>query len=167
MLDSIGGDDMDIEAVNALLSRQNLVSGIEEGCYGAENEPVVEQGVSIWAQKSLIIDHSSVDGVMDDFNVSIRNVDFKDTITKEVIDRSICEATHGLIDHLDAELPTDTLAAIIDILYFKAKWWSRFDEYDTKERVFYGADGKTMVKMMKQTESYNYADTSLGLLPRT
>ena len=90
-----------------------------------------------------------------------------DTITKEVIDRSICEATHGLIDHLDAELPTDTLAAIIDILYFKAKWWSRFDEYDTKERVFYGADGKTMVKMMKQTESYNYADTSLGLLPRT
>lgn len=82
MLDSIGGDDMDIEAVNALLSRQNLVSGIEEGCYGAENEPVVEQGVSIWAQKSLIIDHSSVDGVMEDFNVSIRNVDFKDTITK-------------------------------------------------------------------------------------
>ena len=83
-------------------------------------------------------------------------------LPKEVIDRSICEATLGLIDHLDAELPTDTLAAIIDILYFKAKWWSRFDEYDTKERVFYGADGKTMVKMMKQTESYNYAETSLG-----
>ena len=117
--------------MNALLSRQNLVSCIEEESYGAESQPVVEQGVSIWAQKSLIINHSSDDGVMEDFNVSVRNVDFKNTITKEIVDRSICEATHGLIDHLDAELPADTLAAIIDILYFKAKWWSSFGQLPT------------------------------------
>lgn len=160
MLDSIGCEDMDLQEANSLLSRRNLVSCIEEGSYWAENQPVVEQQVSIWAQKSLTVDPSSVDGVMEDYNVSVRNVDFRDPSTKEIIDRAISEATHGLIEHLDAELSADTLAAIIDILYFKARWWSQFDEYDTKDRLFYGTDGKSMVKMMKQTGTYDFAETS-------
>lgn len=160
MLDSIGCEDMGLQEANALLSRRNLVSCIEDGSYGAENQPVVEQQVSIWAQKSLTVDPSSVDGVVEDYNVSVRNVDFRDPSTKEIIDRAIGEATHGLIEHLDAELSADTLAAIIDILYFKARWWSQFDEYDTKDRLFYGTDGKSMVKMMKQTGTYDYAETS-------
>ena len=160
MLEPLGCGDMCLGDVNALLSKQNLVSNIEKGSYGAESQPEVEQSVSIWAEKSLAIDPSSVDGVMEDYNVSVRNVDFRDPATKGIIDRSISEATHGLIDHLDAELPVETLAAIIDILYFKAAWWSPFEEYDTKDRMFYGVDGKTTVKMMNRTGSYDYAETS-------
>lgn len=168
ILNALGSNGLSIKEVNALLSRQNIIPTIKESRYRYEvyESPTVEQSTSIWAEESLTIDQSALDEAKEDYNVSARNVDFSDSRTREIIDKSIHDATHGLIDHLDTEFSAGMVAAIIDILYFKAKWCFPFDEHDTKERLFYGTDGKALVNMMKITDFFKYARTNSAQIIR-
>ena len=63
--------------------------------------------------------------------------------------QEVCKATHGLIEHLDTQIDEFVLAMLVDVLYFKGTWEKEFDDYDTTDRVFYGAKGKQKVPTMR------------------
>ena len=50
---------------------------------------------------------------------------------------------------------------LVDVLYFKGTWEKEFDDYDTTDRVFYGAKGKQKVPTMRYTRFLDYAETPM------
>lgn len=125
-----------------------------------EYYPIIEQQAILWADNKLQVNVNAISRVVEDIAMSLKQVDFKDSSLKEQMDKSIFDATHGLIKELGLQLDEDTVAVIADILYFKASWSSPFDKYDTKDQVFYGTQRKQKVPMMKQTDDFYYQETS-------
>lgn len=162
ILERVGNDIISLEEATMLSSRKRLLVTPEEWVEDKPGEyyPIIEQHAILWADQKLKVDANAISRVVEDIAMSLELVDFNDSGLKEQMDRTICDATHGLIKELGLQLNKDTVAVIADILYFKAAWSSPFDEYDTKDQLFYGTKGKKKVPMMKQTDDFYYQETS-------
>lgn len=162
ILERVGNDIISLEEATMLSSRKRLlvkpVDWVNDN--PGEYYPIIEQQAILWADNKLQVNVNAISRVVEDIAMSLKQVDFKDSSLKKQMDKSICDATHGLIKELGLQLNEDTVAVIADILYFKASWSSPFDKYDTKDQVFYGTKGKQKVPMMKQTDDYYYQETS-------
>ena len=123
--------------------------------------PTIEQQTTLWYKHDLALNTKAIANIKEAFHVTANAVDFSDANTKNVIDEEVCKGTHGLIDHLDTDINSEILALIIDILYFKGAWEYEFDEYNTKDRMFYGTKGKAKVPTMLRAGRMDYAETSV------
>ena len=121
--------------------------------------PAVEQQTTLWHKEDLAVNKEAVEKIKTAFNVCTKAIDFAATKAKQIIDEDVCKATHGLIEHLDTQIDASVLAMLVDVMYFKGTWEKEFDDYDTAERVFYGAKGKQKVPTMRYTRYLEYAET--------
>ena len=123
--------------------------------------PTIEQQTTLWYKHDLVLNTKAIDSIKDVFHVTANAVDFSDANIKNVIDEEVCKGTHGLIDRLDTDINAAMLALIVDILYFKGSWEYEFEEYNTKDRMFYGTKGKVKVPTMLSDGRMDYAETSV------
>ena len=121
--------------------------------------PTLEQQTTLWHNKDMAVKKKTVEKVMSAFNISVKAVDFADEKTKVLIDKDVCNATHGLIPHLDTVIDASILALIVDILYFKGSWENKFDDGNTTDRIFYGTNGKKKVPTMRRQGFMDYQET--------
>ena len=134
ILDTIGSDVMDMEEANVLCDKKRFkLTPWETNC-GNDHIPTIELKTILWIMKNL-------------------------DVNKQAFNKAIEEASHGLIKGLSSEIDPGTKALITDILYFKAQWSEGFDESLTKEQLFYGTKGKTVVQMMKRQGFMQYGET--------
>lgn len=80
--------------------------------------------------------------------------------------------TNNRIPQLINYLPNETIAFLINALYFKSKWASPFPTESTKKETFRGTNGNTTVDMMHSTCPYlhktpNYTAFSEGFTNNT
>ncbi len=121
--------------------------------------PLIELNTFFWLKDGLQINSGALDQVSLISDVTLKSVDFKKPETKSIIDEVVERTSHGLIKGIDGDIPPDTLALITDVLYFKAQWEDPFDEYVTKDQLFYGTLGKQKVPMMKRHDRMGYCET--------
>ena len=122
--------------------------------------PAVEQQTTLWHKENLTVNKEAVEKIKTTFNACTKAIDFAAPEAKQIIDEDVCKATHGFIEHLDTQIDTSVLAMLVDVLYFKGTWDEDFDDYNTAERVFYGAKGKQKVPTMRYTRYLEYAETA-------
>lgn len=160
ILELVGSDVIDIKEANSLCSKTILDLVPYEQSYLDEGYvPKIDLQTLLWKDKQLDVISEALAKVSDDYAITMKDVDFSDPGLKAIIDKTIEEATHGLIKQLDLKLTPDTIAIITDILYFKAMWNEPFEECDTKEQLFHGTKGKAKVPMMKRTGTMEYRET--------
>ena len=123
--------------------------------------PAVEQQTTLWHKEDLAVNEEAVGKIKSAFNACTKAIDFAAPDAKQIIDEEVCKATHGLIEHLDTQIDESVLAMLVDVLYFKGTWEKEFDDYDTTDRVFYGAKGKQKVPTMRYTRFLDYAETPM------
>ena len=121
--------------------------------------PAVEQQTTLWHKEDLTVNKEAVEKIKTVFNACTKAIDFAAPDAKQIIDENVCKATHGLIEHLDTQINASVLAMLVDVLYFKGTWDEEFDDYNTAERMFYGAKGKQKVPTMRYTRYLEYAET--------
>lgn len=162
ILERVGNDVITQDEANILSSIKLLTITPNDWYKNEEGDfvPTIEQQTILWAQKELTVNKDALAMMDDDFSILLKQVDFASSSLKSEIDNTISEATHGLINKLDIEIPQEALALITDILYFKGAWMDEFGDYNTKEQLFYGTKGKTKVPMMKLTADMQYAEMS-------
>ena len=165
ILDQTVSDVIDIKEANLLFNSDNIQPIPHEETFRdmdgnpIQMIPTIEQQTTLWYKHDLTLNTKAIDNIKDAFHVTVNAVDFSDVNIKNVIDEEVCKGTHGLIDHLDTDIDAAMLALIVDILYFKGSWEDEFDEYNTKDRMFYGTKGKAKVPTMLRTGMMDYAET--------
>ena len=165
ILDQTVSDVIEVEEANLLFNSDNTQPIPHEETFRDMDEnpiqmvPTIEQQTMLWYKHDLALNSKVIDDIKNVFHVATKAVDFSDANIKNVIDEEVCKGTHGLIDHLDTDIDAAMLALIVDILYFKGSWEDEFDEYNTKDRMFYGTKGKAKVPTMLRTGMMDYAET--------
>lgn len=161
ILNIVGGDVMDIREANILCDKEQLkLTPWEKDC-GNTHIPSVEMSTILWLMKGLVADKQAIENVSPFMDISTEMVDFSMPETKNIINKAIDKASHGLIKELSVDIAPDTMALITDILYFKAQWAEKFDELQTRQQLFYGTKGKASVPMMKRQDFMYYGETAL------
>jgi len=167
ILDTAVSEVMSTEEANALFAFSNIKplphdDFVLRDDYGnpIPTVPAVEQQTTLWHKENLTVNKEAVEKIKNTFNACTKAIDFAAPEAKQIIDEDVCKATHGFIEHLDTQIDASVLAMLVDVLYFKGTWDEEFDDYNTAERVFYGAKGKQKVPTMRYTRYLEYAETA-------
>ena len=158
ILEGIGSEVMEMDEANVLCNKEHLhLTSWKKG--EGDYIPTIETNTFLWVKKGMKLKPDGLTCVSSNFNVVLREVDFSQPDTKDIINKAVDVASHGLIKEVNSDIQPHTQMLLTDILYFKAKWDERFYEEDTKERIFYGTKGKEKVPMMKKTDSLMFSET--------
>jgi len=111
---------------------------------------------SVWSSKrsgTLLPGFAEV--VQRDFKAEARAADFADPATLDLINGWVGEATEGMIPELIDQIPADAALYLINAVYFKGSWSSRFKTRNTRPAEFTLHDGsKHEVQLMSQTAEF-------------
>lgn len=112
---------------------------------------------SIWTNRNVPIKPEFISANKDYFSSTVESADFTDVNTVNRINRWAADNTNNLIDHvLDKTNPMD-LMYLLNAIYFKGIWTSKFDPKNTSKKPFTCENGTVKsVEMMHQKSDFNY-----------
>jgi serpin B len=98
------------------------------------------------------------------FSAELRTINFlQSEVARKTINSWVSEKTRSLIPELipPGLITKDTIAALVNALYFKAPWATRFSKDITSDKDFWiGGTTSTKVPMMRLTTSMSYYQNS-------
>lgn len=125
---------------------------------------------SIWIDKSLTLaDNAETDFLKPAefyFGGELKTVDFKNGIdaVKSEITEWVNEKTENLIEGYESQADSDTVADILNAVYFYGEWQDKFSADNTFKEDFNGSSEKSSVDMMHLDDGYfRYLDDKDGV----
>ena len=111
---------------------------------------------SVWSsERSGALLPGFAEVVQRDFKAEARAADFSDPATLDLINGWVGEATEGMIPKLIDQIPPNAALYLINAVYFKGSWTSRFETKRTSPGEFTLHDGsKHEVQLMSQTAEF-------------
>jgi serpin B len=149
--------DRDVHQSFRLL-RQEIGGALKSGSV------TLKMANALWLQDGFITKESFTNTVERDYCACVRKADFVNhpQLAVNQINRWVNEATYGRIPVIiGAEHITPlTRFILLNTIYFKGQWSSRFLSMNTKAEPFYvTAETSVKVPMMRQTQSFKMAET--------
>jgi serpin B len=135
-----------------------------EGAAGKDGEGFRLNIVNaIWGQKDYEFLSTFLDVLAESYGAGLRILDFitEPEKSRVTINDWVSDQTEGRIEDLIPQGAIDALTRLVltNAIYFNAAWEYPFDEKMTANGPFYLLDGgQVIVPMMKQTESFGYAE---------
>ena len=124
---------------------------------------------SLWIQNSYPVNKDFIETANKQFYAAAYDVDFSQAKTADLLAAWIREHTNG---NLSPSIRTNESMrmAILNAVYYKARFDTEFDKKDTKKDIFYAQDGKVDTDFMHKEmgshffiDNKDYAATSLTL----
>jgi len=113
---------------------------------------------SIWYRNDITVYDNFINVNKDNYDAEIKTLDFSSPDAVKQINGWCAQQTKDKIPEIIKEIPGDALMYLINAIYFKGIWTSRFEKKDTNKEDFYTeknvSTGK--VDMMHQTEAFDY-----------
>ncbi|MCD8081562.1 MAG: serpin family protein [Bacteroides sp.] len=154
-------DEMGVVLGNSTYTREQIneyAKTLTDALVKADPSTELRIANSVWADHTTPFLSSFVQTTQTWYDAVVNHVDFKDPETLRMIDRWGLEHTHNKIDKISEGMSAETSFALINAVYFHAKWKYRFDTSDTRMETFTNSTGKqASVKMMTQTADLRYA----------
>lgn len=138
MNETLGKDALDEAGINA--SYRSILD------IHAQLDPAVAVNLanSIWYRDNLTVLPNFLDTNKAVFDAEIAALDFNAPEALSSINSWVDDKTNGKIEKIiDAISPQDVMY-LINAIYFKGTWTYQFDENETKEAPFYGANRTTL-----------------------
>lgn len=167
MQEALGFGDAELSAVQA--GYRDLIALLR----GLDGTTGFQLANSIWHDEAFPFEPSFLDAGRTWFDAEIRPVDFTDgEATKAQVNAWVKEKTNGRIPMIVDEVNPDDVMYLINAIWFKGTWRSRFDPAATHEASFRTATGASQtVRMMTQEvdssagfRAYADADVEAGEL---
>lgn len=140
---------MDIEEVNqAFKSLIELLVSVD---------PKVKMQIanSVWHEQSLPVKDDFLQRLKDFYDAEVAGLDFQNPGSVDTINSWVDENTEGKIKKIIDEIPDEMVMYLINAIYFKGDWLSKFDKDDTRKADFFLENGETVqVDMMSQKEKF-------------
>jgi serpin B len=134
----------------------DLLRGLDPGV-------VFEIANSIWHRTDLAVEPAFIDANRASFDAEVTALDFTAPDAVDRINAWVDAKTHGRIETIVDAIPPDAVMYLIDALYFKGSWSTRFDRDSTRRADFTTLAGaKSPVDLMYRSGSFlHYRDTQL------
>lgn len=114
---------------------------------------------SIWTNQNIAIKESFLSLNKSYYDATAQSVDFSNTETTKRINQWASDNTNGLIKDVLQKTTEDDLMYLLNAIYFKGIWTTKFDAKNTSKMPFTYDDGTSKnVDMMKQKASFNYTE---------
>lgn len=125
-------------------------------------DPKVELNIanSLWAKKDVTFSPSFLAANKEFYGAKVEALDFSSPSAAKTINSWVSDATNGKIKEM-VKPPIDpqTILFLLNAIYFKGQWTSKFDASNTKDKDFTTGDGSTKkVPMMSQSGKFRYLE---------
>lgn len=130
---------------------------LKSGLASADSLVRLEIANSLWSRRGLPLKAEFKSGVEKYFEGAARELDFRDPGALKSINGWVNEKTSGKIDRIIEQIPPDAALYLINAVYFKGNWQTRFDPRQTRDQDFAlpGGQDKKMPFMCQDGE-YQY-----------
>ena len=110
---------------------------------------------SIWYRNTLTFEQAFLDLNRQYFDAEISALDFDSPSAAGTINDWVRQSTSGRIEEIvDSPIDAQTIMFLINAIYFKADWASRFDKRRTQDAPFFLANGsQTNARMMSHEDA--------------
>ena len=116
---------------------------------------MMEIANSIWYRENVDFLKKFKEVNQDYFQAEIRNMDFSEPETIEIINNWVSENTNGKITKVIDEIDALAMMYLINAIYFKGSWTDEFKKERTREDNFFIANGKSILCEMMNTSERN------------
>ncbi len=148
--EAIGLKNLSDETINQ--TYKDLVAYI----YGLDRGVTLNIANSTWYKQELSILSSFEDLLREFYNAEIKEADFADPATVDLINNWIENETNGKIKDMLDVIPPDAVMYLINAIYFKANWSVQFDPAKTENRGFVLMDGEVAQVPTMYAEAVTY-----------
>lgn len=125
---------------------------------GNNDTLTVNSANSIWISDNFSVRNRYVDLLDKDFDAFVTTQNFADPATVHAINNWCAEHTSDKILEIVDEISPSDVMILVNALYFNAPWHDEFNPDNTRESVFHGQSGDSIVQMMSRRGTYNYAE---------
>ncbi|MYF98068.1 serpin family protein, partial [Candidatus Poribacteria bacterium] len=121
---------------------------------------------SLWGKQGIPFKQDFLDRNSQYFNAEITTLDFSDPSASQTINMWVDTSTNGKIQKIvDDNIDPQMVLFLINAIYFKGSWQTKFDSENTRDATFHLESGSTkQVPMMNRTDNYmHYVNHEDGL----
>ena len=113
---------------------------------------------SLWARQGIPFKADFLERNTQSFEAEISTLDFNDSSASKTINQWVDIHTQGKIKKIVGDgIDADTVLFLINAIYFKGTWQTKFDPAQTRDGTFYLATGsQKQTAMMSRTGDYPY-----------
>jgi len=164
MKEALRQSDLSLDAINK--SNQSLIKLLTH----LDPKVNIKLANSIWYKNNFTVEQDFIDVNQSYYDAEVQGLDFSSADAANQINNWVSDKTESLIDEIiKGRIPSDIVMYLINAIYFKANWWSKFDEDDTRKAPFTTDTGSRVdVDMMSQQQTfplYVGSDASMIDLP--
>lgn len=146
------------------LSREEMGAayrGVLDLLGGLDRAVEFDIGNSVWIRDSYPVQTSFLDFVRNSFDASARVLDFSSPGAAGTINAWVSDRTRGRIPTIvDGGISAQTVMFLVNAIYFKGDWRTRFPAGRTAPGPFEGVEGAGTVPLMAVDGSFRYRETS-------
>ena len=150
--ETLGFHEGGIQAVNDYC--KNLIDGLPK----VDNKVTLNIANAIFLNKSFTLKPQFTQDMQTYYDAKAEALDFESSETLNHINSWCNEKTNGMIPTILDEIDPLIMSYLLNAIYFKADWASKFDPKNTKDETFTTEDGNSSTKMtmMHQNVLINY-----------
>ena len=123
-----------------------------------DNSTEIAIANSIWYRNSYTVKNDFITVNKDNYDAEIKAIDFNSPNAVTQINGWCAEHTKDKITEIIQEISSDEIMYLINAIYFKGIWKSRFDKKNTNKEDFFSENKSSSgkVDMMNQTGAFDY-----------
>ena len=131
-----------------------------EGLPKVDNKVTLDIANAIFLNKDYALKQQFQQDMQDYYDAKAEALDFSSPQTLEHINGWCNDKTKGMIPKILDEVNPYMVSYLLNAIYFKADWASKFDPKNTKEETFTTEKGSTTLPMMHQNVLISYLKTN-------
>lgn len=113
---------------------------------------------SIWQDENFPVEQNFTDLLKEYFKAELYKEDFSKPATVDKINQWASDNTNTKIKKILEEVSPDQVMFLINALYFKGDWSSKFDKKKTYKASFNGLNKASQVDIMSKLDTISYAE---------
>ncbi len=114
---------------------------------------------SVWYQQGFPVHASFIDQVRESFDAAVNASPF-DATTVTAVNQWVSDKTNGKIPTILQSIDDDLVMFLINAIYFKGSWRTRFDPAQTIDAPFHAIGGDQPAKLMHREGVMRYLETA-------
>ena len=153
--ETLGFHEGGIQAVNDYCKK--LIDGLPK----ADNKVTLNIANAIFLNKDYTLKPQFVEDTQTYYDAKAEALDFSAPSTLDHINGWCNEKSNGMIPEILDEVKPYMVSYLLNAIYFKADWASKFDQKNTRTEAFTTENSSTLLPMMRQNVLIQYINNSM------